>query len=289
MKTLCHWCPLQLNQRAFFSATTTNTSTRAQVFKEIVLSRRSATKFDDNEVPQAVLDDIMELSLRAPSSFNAQPWGCVLVGGAGRADLAACMLGGNGAKVLQAPHTSVFLANTDTVGQAVEIANWMKQDHNGDPTFCARLPHMVGLLSGGGPLVGHAKDLLLTGLSPLQPMPTPNAPEAWAFKNTMLFVQTFILGCTAHGLASAPMEGFDARRIKVCLGIPDHYSIPIVVPFGYPKNDSEEKTKKNIPTPRLDLKRVFFSNKFGAESPSSISSPKQHKEEDAEEGDKNGA
>ena len=36
--------------------------------------------------------------------------------------------------------------------------------------------------------------------------------EAWSFKNTALAAQTFILSCTAHGLATAPMEGFDARR-----------------------------------------------------------------------------
>lgn len=36
--------------------------------------------------------------------------------------------------------------------------------------------------------------------------------EAWSFKNTALAAQTFILSCAAHGLATAPMEGFDARR-----------------------------------------------------------------------------
>lgn len=36
--------------------------------------------------------------------------------------------------------------------------------------------------------------------------------EAWSFKNTALAVQTYILSCTAHGLDTAPMEGFDARR-----------------------------------------------------------------------------
>lgn len=36
--------------------------------------------------------------------------------------------------------------------------------------------------------------------------------EAWSFKNTALAAQTYILACTAHGLATGPMEGFDARR-----------------------------------------------------------------------------
>lgn len=36
--------------------------------------------------------------------------------------------------------------------------------------------------------------------------------EAWSFKNTALAVQTYMLACTAYGMTTAPMEGFDARR-----------------------------------------------------------------------------
>jgi len=55
------------------------------------------------------------------------------------------------------------------------------------------------------------------------------------------------------------MEGFDGRRIKVCLDVPRKYSVPIVVPFGYSK-DSEQNLQT---TPRLPTSQVFFKNKYG--------------------------
>lgn len=36
--------------------------------------------------------------------------------------------------------------------------------------------------------------------------------EAWSFKNTALAAQIYMLACSAHGLATCPMEGFDGRR-----------------------------------------------------------------------------
>ncbi|CAN0058026.1 unnamed protein product [Ectocarpus fasciculatus] len=84
-------------------------------------------------------------------------------------------------------------------------------------------------------MVGNAVRNAVTNIaSPMQPAPEVGSAEAWSFKNTALAVQTYILACTAHGLDTAPMEGFDARRVRAALDIPDRYGIPMVVPTGYP-------------------------------------------------------
>ena len=43
-------------------------------FEELVNSRRSVRGFKDQPVPRAVIEDILAVAKRAPSSMNTQPW-----------------------------------------------------------------------------------------------------------------------------------------------------------------------------------------------------------------------
>jgi nitroreductase len=55
------------------------------------------------------------------------------------------------------------------------------------------------------------------------------------------------------------MEGFDARRMKEILRIPDRYAVCACVATGY---EYEEETPPE-PTPRLPLEDVVFGDRFG--------------------------
>lgn len=55
------------------------------------------------------------------------------------------------------------------------------------------------------------------------------------------------------------MEGFDARRLKEILRIPDRYAVCACVATGY--EYVEEKDTE--PTPRLPLDQVVFGDTFG--------------------------
>ena len=48
-------------------------------FEEVVLQRRSIRRFQDRNVPDAVITEILETTRRAPSSMNGQPWCFVVV------------------------------------------------------------------------------------------------------------------------------------------------------------------------------------------------------------------
>ena len=43
-------------------------------FEQLVNTRRSVRGFKDQAVPRAVIEDIIEVAKRAPSSMNTQPW-----------------------------------------------------------------------------------------------------------------------------------------------------------------------------------------------------------------------
>ena len=43
-------------------------------FRQVVISRRSVRKFTDKPIPQAVMDDCLDMALLAPCSSGLQPW-----------------------------------------------------------------------------------------------------------------------------------------------------------------------------------------------------------------------
>jgi nitroreductase len=108
-------------------------------------------------------------------------------------------------------------------------------------------------------LMYWAKRAVFALLGLVKAVPRLEAPETWASKNAMLAAQTLMLAATAHGLASCPMEGFDALRVRRALGIPSRYCIPVVIALGYQAASQEEK----LPTERYPFEEVFFSDRFG--------------------------
>ncbi len=55
---------------------------------------------------------------------------------------------------------------------------------------------------------------VLATLSHLLPTPALPRVETWSVKSTAMAAQTLLLACAAEGLSSAPIEGFDPRRVE---------------------------------------------------------------------------
>jgi nitroreductase len=51
-------------------------------FDEVVLGRRSTRGFKPQRPPRALISEVIELAMRAPSSLNTQPWNFYIVSGA---------------------------------------------------------------------------------------------------------------------------------------------------------------------------------------------------------------
>ena len=105
------------------------------------------------------------------------------------------------------------------------------------------------------------KQVATNVMSPSQPMPTIDSIQAWSYKNTSLMAMNFCLAATSHGLSTCLMEGYDTRRVKDLLRIPDRYDVPLMCSVGYEyEGDDKEECGK---TPRLEPEEVFFSDLFG--------------------------
>ena len=92
---------------------------------------------------------------------------------------------------------------------------------------------------------------------------------------------------TSHNLRTCMMEGYDARRVKEILRIPDRYGVPLMVATGYEYGrelpvhhvDDEDddvledgdvndimQQQEDVQqrTPRLEMNELFFGDTFGA-------------------------
>ncbi|CAM9705719.1 unnamed protein product [Ascophyllum nodosum] len=173
------------------------------------------------------------------------------------------MLGANSKKVLAAPVTAVFCSDLEPSKRLNRMAQLSRKAGTTEADI-AKVSMAVNLFSGEG-LVGNVLRNAVTSIaSPMQPAPEVSAAEAWSFKNTVPAAQTYILACTAYGLATGAMEGFDARRVRAALDIPDRYSIPMVVCTGYPAEDDKEKgSGGSVKRWRYPAEEVVFDGVFG--------------------------
>ena len=108
----------------------TFTLDRFAQFKAIVDARFSCKRFrpGDTPIPQEIIDDLVDVTRRAPTSFNTQPYRIILVRDkAQREALAQCMSPKNAIAVTAAPLTAVFCADTEVVRENSRLTKLLLQ------------------------------------------------------------------------------------------------------------------------------------------------------------------
>lgn len=84
-------------------------------------------------------------------------------------------------------------------------------------------------------------------------LPGLHSKEAWALKNTMPAVMTYMLAASARDIGTCPMEGFDATAVMTAIGgatacARQRYVPAVAVATGYAADETAHK-----PSPRFDL------------------------------------
>ncbi|KAG5184897.1 putative nitroreductase family, partial [Tribonema minus] len=226
-------------------------------------ARHAAKRFLPDAVPEDIINDVLAMTIRTPTSFNAQPWACIIVRDEEQKEaLAQAMVGPNIMKVRAAPLTAVFLADLQPTRR---VPRMMEEERRaGTPEErVARLPAMIGLFGGEGAAAEALRRGVTAALSPLKPMPSVTSTEAWSYKHAGLAAQTYLLAATAHGLATAPMEGFDGRRVCAALDVPDRYGVAVAVATGY----EDPQHAPSAASWRFAPEEMVFLDRFGAPVP----------------------
>ncbi len=201
---------------------------------DALAQRRATRHFDPTRpVDPQTLEQILHLATLAPSGYNLQPWRFLVVQtAANRQKLRDCAF--NQPKVTDAPVVVIVLG-----------AHSPQRSHL--DTIIATQERLGGLTPEGAL---EMKARTLNAMSRVTDL------ELWTTRSTMLAAMSMLLAAESLGIASAPMEGFDAARVAEAFGVPDDHSVCCLVCLGH--------AAKPLPFPgRLPLDEVCFGEHFG--------------------------
>ncbi|MDX1497858.1 MAG: nitroreductase family protein [Salinisphaeraceae bacterium] len=206
-------------------------------FRKVVQSRRSVRRFTDEPIPEAVVQDCLDMALLAPNSSNLQPWMFYRIRSPDRRKrmVEAC-LNQNAAKT--AAELIVVVARTTTWKKhcAEMLDHWPEESI---PRVVEDYYTKAAMVHYGQiPLdpMGRIKKLFRNIMGLTRPAPRwPNSQadmKLWACKSTALAAENLMLAFRAHGFDSCPMEGFDEARLRRIVQLPRDGFVVMVVAAG---------------------------------------------------------
>lgn len=220
---------------------------------DAIRSRRAVRKFSSQKISDQLVYELLELSNRAPSGFNLQPWHFILVRDQElRGLLHHVALGQK--QILEAPLTVVFAANQnawrDELPEITKTSvreGLISEDYAQYSSSNVRSQFRTGPfgLSGFAKRVVHPLKRLSRPLA--DPLFTADEVKQYARAQTMIAASTFMIAASGAGLATSPIEGFDERRLKKLLAVPRHYSVPVIVCLGYPLETEGQSDSYRVP------------------------------------------
>lgn len=225
-------------------------------FRKVVMSRRSVRRFDDTPIPDAVLQDCLDMALLAPNSSNLQPWEFhVIKTPALRKELAVACLDQNAARTAQ--ELVVIVARLETWKEHCDMMldNWPEETV--PKVVQSYYGRLAKIYYNQGPLnilgIGKRALAAVTGLKRAVPRgPFTHADmKVWAAKTVALGAENFMLAMRAHGFDTCPMEGFDARRVNRMLKLPPDAFVVMVVGCG-------KRAPDGVYHPRIRFDRERF-------------------------------
>lgn len=186
---------------------------------EAISKRRSINFFEaGKEIPESLLNELLETSNLSPSSFNLQPWKVVVVRDIEKKRiLKQCAF--NQPKVEEASLVLIIVADPSAVEENLErvLDSWEKFGYikaDMRETYKGMATQLYG------------------GLESLK-------RRFFAIKNASLFAMNLMLSAKGYGLETHPMDGFDETCIKKEFNIPDDKIVPMLIAVGYLKEGLE--------------------------------------------------
>jgi len=195
-------------------------------FKEIVMSRYATKKFDGRKIPEATINELLELVRFAPSALNIQPWKIrVITDQKTKEQLRPASW--NQEQITTCSHLLVFCANTDFAGLIKKLDQLLQK---------SRAPEEMQKM-----VIGLASDLTAK-------MP-PEQRLSWAQGQVFLALANALNGAKALGFDSCPMGGFDPKEYSRILALPPTVVPTMLCPVGY----AADKPMPKVRFPKEDI------------------------------------
>jgi nitroreductase len=116
---------------------------------------------------------------------------------------------------------------------------------------------LVPMVYSQGPLsiFGYSKKIATAFIGLFRPVPrepmSRSDMRVWAVKSTALACQNIMMGFSAFGFDTCPMEGLDSKRVKKTLGLGRNSEIVMAISVG-------KRDKKGIYGPRVRMPKEEF-------------------------------
>jgi nitroreductase len=190
-------------------------------FDEVIETRRSVHQYTDEEIDDDTLEAIFEQVRYAPSSFNLQPWEFLVVRDDDNLDRLQEVANGQ-ETVSDAAATVVVLGNMDPSAHADRVFDdWLDKEYI--PSEEVR-----------GNLLGVVENMA--------EMPTEER-RIWTTRSTSLATMSLMHAAWDNGVASCPMEGFDADALVEEFDVDEGYEPVMLVTLGYAPEDAADQEK----------------------------------------------
>lgn len=207
------------------------------MFEELALRRSAVRTYRPDPVSIDLLERLLRITQRSPSSYNLQPIHYYIVRQqqTKEALLKACI---GQRQVLTAPAIVAFAGDRNAAQNNIDKV-WEADLSSGAMPEEKRdiYRHLVDMHFSRKPCgFGYLTKLILAPIlrlfTPLPQLPVVQK-RAWLERHVGLSAMSFMFAAESAGLATCPMSGFDEGRVKKVLGIPHDFVVPMLVTVGY--------------------------------------------------------
>jgi nitroreductase len=179
-------------------------------FADCVMQRYATKKFDGRAIPEAKVNELLELVRFAPSALNIQPWKIKVVADKKTKETLR-PASNNQEQITTCSHLLVFCADSDYDSLVKRLGALMKKNH----VPAEIIEKVTGMAA-----------LFAAGMSKEQ-------QAAWSQAQTYLALGNALNGAKSLGFDSCPMGGFNPKEYSRILKIPAHLTPVMLCPIGY--------------------------------------------------------
>ena len=206
--------------------------------KDAIEKRRACRAFRPDPIPEGILQEILTLGVRAPSSYNLQPWRFIVVRDQqNKEKLKSCAF-----------HQS-------SIGEAPVVLICCGDRRVSQPQY---IESVIKIGLDAGAMNNAYAEVMRKQIPPFFDYhPCFESVEAWSNRQTMLAVAQIMITAKSLGLDSGPLEGFVTAQVKEAFNIPAEVDVCCLLTLGY----AAEPFKKY--GGRFGIDQVCYSESYG--------------------------
>ncbi|HAV14177.1 MAG TPA: nitroreductase family protein [Opitutae bacterium] len=190
--------------------------------------RRSVKHYDPNhEISEVEIQELLELALLSPTSFNMQNWRFVVVTDTEK-KAAIQAAAWNQAQITESSMTLLLCADLNA--------------HEGGERYWVNAPQPV-------------QDMLVPMIAPFYEN-NPQLQRDEAMRSVGIAAQTIMLAAKSMGYDTCPMIGFDPVKVAEIIELPENHVIGMMITVGKALKDA------NARSGQLPFEDVVFRNGF---------------------------